>query len=150
MRQKIKFEKNLKAGLLTVVESSEVDPGVVMPLIKEEYDLDKIAAASKEGLDAFSGLLRRRSFFPTADLTNKLYESTVGFFNSNDKTDMVIEYDDAEAFPQAEDFSIGDDDVELDQILEEDGDSKEDEIKEIDSNDDTPQFKPEDISEHEN
>ena len=43
-----------------------------------------------------------------------------------------------------------DDDVELDALLEEDGDTKEDEMKEIDSGDDDPAFKPEDISEHEN
>ena len=41
-------------------------------------------------------------------------------------------------------------DVEIDKILEEDGETSEDEIKEIDSEDDTPKFKPEDTSEHEN
>ena len=43
-----------------------------------------------------------------------------------------------------------DDDVEIDKILEDDGDTKEDEMKEIDSEDDTPKFTPEDTSEHEN
>lgn len=61
----------------------------------------------------------------------------------------MIEYNDIEAFPGEEEFVL-DDDVELDALLEEDGDTKEDEMKEIDSEDDTPQFTPEDTSEHEN
>ncbi len=150
MRQKIRFEKNAKAGVLTVLESSEVDPGVVMPLLEEEYDLALMTQASSESLDAFVQLLRRRSFFPTTDLCEKLYENTLDFFKNEDEQTVVIEYDDAEAFPKEEKFSLEDDDVELDQILEEDGDTKEDEIKEIDAGDDKIKFTPEDISEHEN
>ncbi len=149
MRQKIRFEKNLKAGLLTILESSEVDPGVVMPLLEEEYDLEQIAAASKNGLEAFCQVLRRRTFFPTSDMSEKLYDNSTKFFKNKDELTLVIEYDDAEAFPQEEEFKL-DDDVEIDKILEEDGDTKEDEIKEIDSEDDTPKFTPEDNSEHEN
>lgn len=150
MRQKIRFEKNLKAGLLTILESSEVDPGVVMPLLEEEYDLEQMIAASKEGERSFVKLLRRKTFFPTGDMSSKLYTHTVDFFQNEEEKNIVVEYDDAEAFPQEEEFVLKDDDVELDKILEEDGDSKEDEIKEIDSDDDTPKFTPEDISEHEN
>lgn len=149
MRQKIKFEKDLKAGKLTIVESSEVDPGVVMPLIEETYELDQIVAASADGLEAFYQTMRRRSFFPTMDLCEKIYENTASFFSKPDDLTITIEYDDSEAFPQAEEFKL-EDDVELDKILEEDGDSKEDEIKEIDSGEDAINFKPEDISEHEN
>jgi hypothetical protein len=149
MRQKIRFEKDVKAKKLTILESSEVDPGVVMPLLEETYDLDEIAAASKAGTDAFRQVFRRRSFFPTQDMCEKLHENSRAFFKSKDELTLTIEYDDAEAFPQTEEFKL-EDDVEIDKILEEDGDSKEDEIKEIDSDDDTPKFKPEDISEHEN
>ena len=74
MRQKIRFEKNLKAGLLTILESSEVDPGIVMPLLEEEYNLDQMIKASEEGVQAFTQLLRRRTFFPTSDLCGKMYE----------------------------------------------------------------------------
>ncbi len=150
MRQKIRFEKNPKAGILTVLESSEVDPGVVMPLLEEEYDLTQMVQASSENLDAFVRMLRRRSFFPTSDLCEKLYENTMDFFKNEDEQTIVIEYDDAEAFPKEEKFSLEEEDVEIDKILEEDGDTKEDEIKEIDAGDDKINFTPEDISEHEN
>ena len=149
MRQKIRFEKDLKANVLTVLESSEVDPGVVMPLLEETYDMDGMVNASKQGKETFFQMLRRRSFFPSSDMCEKLYENSIDFFKSNDQLNLVIEYDDAEAFPQTAEFKL-DDDVEIDALLEEDGDSKEDEIKEIDSEDDTPRFMPEDISEHEN
>ncbi len=149
MRQKIRFEKNIKAGKLTVLESSEVDPGVVMPLHEEEYDLDAISEASKNGEQSFASVFRRRSFFPTEGMTTKLYENTRGFFKDDKEEKLVIEYDDAEAFPKEEEFVL-EDDVEIEKILETDGTSDEDEIKEIDSEDDTPKFTPEDTSEHEN
>ena len=149
MKQKVSFEKNAAAGVVTMIESSEVDPGVVMPLIEEEYELDQLVQASSEGLSAFSRVLRRHSFFPTSDMLEKIFESTKAFFKESSQEKIVVEYDDAESFPVEEEFNL-EDDVELDKLLEEDGDSKEDEIKEIDSGDDTIKFKPEDISEHEN
>lgn len=149
MKQKIRFEKNIKDGILTILESSEVDPGVIRPLHEEEYELDQVADASTKGLEAFCGLIRRRSFFPTADLSEKLFENTIEFLKNDAEEKLVIEYDDSEAFPNEEEFQL-DDDVELDKILEEDGDTNEDEIKEIDAGDDTPKFTPEDTSEHEN
>ena len=150
MKQKIRFEKNIKDGILTVLESSEVDPGVVLPLHEEEYGLDEMIEAHKGGLETFMALLRRRSLFPTRDLMEKLFEETRAFFSDAGMDKVVVEYNDTEAFPGEEDFRLEEDDVELDAILEEDGDTKEDEIKEIDSDDDTPVFKPEDTSEHEN
>ncbi|WDP92634.1 MAG: hypothetical protein HUN04_24100 [Desulfobacter sp.] len=150
MKQKIRFEKNTKDGILTVMESSEVDPGVVQPLIEEEYDLKEMAQAVEDGIDAFLAALRRRSFFPTRDLCEKLFENVTDFFTDPEAEKVVVEYNDTEAFPGEEDFHLEDDDVELDALLEEDGDTKEDEMKEIDSDDDTPTFTPEDTSEHEN
>lgn len=149
MRQKIRFEKNIKAGKVTILESSEVDPGVVLPLHEEDYSLGEMTAASAEGIRAFSSLIRRRSFFPSSDFCEKLFEKTTAFFKNDAEEKIIVEYDDVEAFPQEEEFLL-DDDVELEKILEEDGDTKEDEMKEIDSEDDTPKFKPEDTSEHEN
>ncbi|MBU1341704.1 MAG: hypothetical protein KKE44_17105 [Proteobacteria bacterium] len=150
MRQKIRFEKTIKDGILTILESSEVDPGVVMPLHEEAYALEEMAKASSEGVQAFTRLLRRRSFFPSSGLCVKLFENTVEFFKKEKQETITIEYDDAEAFPKEVKFQLEDEDVELDKILEEDGTTDEDEIKEIDSEDDTPRFSPEDISEHEN
>ena len=149
MKQKIRFEKNMKDGILTILESSEVDPGVVMVLHEEEYDLAEIIQASKEGLTQFMAALRKRSFFPARDMMEKLYNGSLDFFKDAAEEKLIIEYNDIEAVPGEEAFHL-EDDVELDALLEEDGDSKEDEMKEIDSGDDDPAFKPEDISEHEN
>jgi hypothetical protein len=149
MRQTIKFEKNVKKNLLTILESSEVDKGVVILLLEEEYNLKEMMQASKNGYQAFTQALRKKSFFPTSDCCAKLFEQSAAFLKSKKEEKLTVEYDDIEAFPNEEEFLI-DDDVEIDKILEEDGDTKEDEMKEIDSEDDTPKFKPEDISEHEN
>lgn len=150
MRQKIRFERNVKANVLTVLESSEVDPGVMMPLHQEEYDLAQVTAAHGDGLDAFAGLLRRRSFFPIHELTAKLFEETREFFKDEAVEKVIVEFTDSETLPDEDDFQLEEDDVELDALLDEDGDTKEDEMKEIDSEDDTPKFTPEDTSEHEN
>ena len=150
MRQKIRFEKNIKDNILTILESSEVDPGVVMPLHEEAYNLEEMTQASKQGLNAFIALLRRRSFFPARDMAMKLFEGTVDFFENKATEKVTIQYNDIEAFPSEEEFRLDDDDVELDALLDEDGDTKEDEMREIDSEDDTPVFTPEDTSEHEN
>ncbi len=150
MKQKIRFEKNVKDNIMTVLESSEVDPGVVMPLHEEEYDLAQMTKAAQEGLEPFTRLLRRRSFFPTRDLCVKLHEETGDFFTDETQEKVIVEFKDSETLAEEEEFVLEDEDVELDALLDEDGDSKEDEIKEIDSDDDTPRFTPEDISEHEN
>ncbi len=149
MRQTIRFEKNVKKNSLTIFESSEVDPGVVIKLLEEEYNLDEMVQASKKGYQVFTQALRKKSFFPTSDCCAKLFDSSIAFFKKKKEIELVIEYDDIEAFPGEEEFQM-DDDVEIDKILEDDGDTKEDEMKEIDSEDDTPKFTPEDTSEHEN
>ena len=153
MRQKIRFEKNIKDGILTILESSEVDPGVVRSLLEEEYNLEQVVKSSKEGFESFCQLIRRRSFFPTTDMCEKLFERSAAFLKNAKEEKLIIEYDDAEAFPSEEAFQL-EDDVEIDKILEDDGDTNEDEIKEIDSGsgsgEDTAKFTPEDTSEHEN
>ena len=149
MRHEIRFEKNVKKNTLTIFESSEVDPGVVIKLLEEEYILDDLVQASKKGYQDFTQAVRKKSFFPNSDCCAKLFNDSLGFFKNKKEIKLVIEYDDIEALPREEDFQI-DDDVELDKILEDDGDTKEDEMKEIDSEDDTPKFTPEDTSEHEN
>lgn len=150
MKQKIRFEKNIKEGKLIILESSEVDPGIVMPLLEEEYSLDGVVKASAEGSATFRKFVRRKSFFPTADVCMKLFEGTVEFFKNEADQVITIEYDDADTFPKEEKFLLEDDDVELEHILEDDGETSEDEIKEIDAGEDSLGYSPEDISEHEN
>lgn len=140
----------MKEGKLIILESSEVDPGFVMPLLEEEYDLAGAVKASSQGFKAFRQFVRRKSFFPTSEVSLKLFEGTVEFFKNEAEQIAIIEYDDADAFPKEEKFLLEDDDVELDHILEDDGETSEDEIKEIDDGEDSIRYSPEDISEHEN
>jgi hypothetical protein len=143
------FETDDKNGILTALESGEVDPGIYMPLHEESYNLGEIKAAVENGLESFIQAFRRKNFFPVRDLCIKFYGNLPDFLADENQKKLVLEYDDAESFPKIE-IPFEDDDVELDALLDEDGDTKEDEIKEIDDEDDTPRFMPEDISEHEN
>ncbi|THB77338.1 MAG: hypothetical protein D3926_15730 [Desulfobacteraceae bacterium] len=148
MKHRFMFETDEKNAVLTVLESGEVDPGVYLPLHEESYDLDAVKETMGAGLDEFMRLFRRKNFFPTRDLCAKFYKNLPEFISNADERKLVLEYDDAESFPKIE--IPYEDDVELDMLLDEDGDTKEDEIKEIDDEDDTPRFTPEDTSEHEN
>jgi hypothetical protein len=149
MKQNIEFEKNIEENKLIIRESGEVDPGVNMALIEEEYILDLMTKASAEGLKAFRQHLRTKSFFPNTPASLKLFEETVEFFKSDDIS-LSVSYDDNEGLPQEEAF-FPDEIIELDHLLAEDGEASEDELKEIDDTTDSPlKYSPEDISEDEN
>ncbi len=150
MRTKIRFDRNSQNGELVVMESMEVDPGVVMDMQEESYDLSQITEAYNKGINEFQSALRTRGFFPTSEIMALLFEETRDFFADASQKSVVVEYSDVENLPDEDEFLLDDTDVELDELLDEDGDTKEDEIKEIDSEDDTPKFTPEDTSEHEN
>ena len=149
MKQQIEFEKNLEKDKLIIREFGEVDPGVIMPLLEEEYSLDVIVKASAEGFNAFRQRLRTKSFFPATSVSKKLFEETSEYFK-NDDISISISYDDIEGLPQEETY-LPEDVIELDHLLAEDGEANEDELKEIDSAPDDPlKYSPEDISEEEN
>lgn len=149
MKQNIEFEKNIEENKLIVRENGEVDPGVIMPLIEEEYSLDLITKASAEGFNAFRQHLRTRSFFPATAASTKFFEETVEFFKGDDIS-ISVSHDDNEDLPKEETY-LPDDIIELDQLLAEDGEASEDELKEIDDTTDNPlKYSPDDISEEEN
>ena len=151
MRRKFRIEKDEKKEALIILESGEVDPGVYVALHEEKYALDEIKRALESGLQAFTEAVRRRNLFPTSDLCGKLYDNIKPFLSDESEDRIVLDYDDAEALPAEEDEVFGEEeeDVELDELLGEDNDLGEDDIKEIDGDDDTPKFQPDDDSEHE-
>ena len=149
MKQYMEFKKNIEEGKLIIRESGEVDPGVIVPLIEEEYILDLMTKASAEGLHTFRQRLRTRSFFPSTSASAKFFEKTVEFFKGDDIS-ITVSYDDNEDLPKEETY-FPDDAIELDHLLAEDGEASEDELKEIDDSTDAPlRYSPEDISEEEN
>ncbi len=150
MKQRFTFEADYKNGTLTVQESGEVDTGIFQPLHEESYNIADINEALSSGLEAFTQAVRRKNFFPVKDTCIRFFDNLPPFIQDESQTTLVLECDDADSFPRTDLPFIDEDDVELDTLLDEDGDTKEDEIKEIDDEDDTPRFMPEDNSEHEN
>ncbi len=145
MRYKFTFEKNVKEDVLKIFEAGEVDNNFVV-MYEGSSGLKELQNASKAGAEQFIAKLRRKNFFPNTLVANKLYETTLDFFASKSEEKIVIEYADAETLVTEEE----EEEVEVDDLLSSEGDTSEDEIKEIDTEDDTPKFKPEDNSEHEN
>ena len=162
MKQKFAFEFDEKNGKLKISELSESDPGTFLLLHFEEYELEEVKALVVKGQEAVMEMVRRKNFFPPGFLASKIYSSLVDFINQDGWAKLVMDYDDVEALDclvdsegvetDPDDFEDDDDDdVGLDGLLtSDDEDLSEDDIKEIDSDDDTPRFQVDDDSEQEN
>ncbi len=157
MKRKYKFEKDLQADSLAILESGEVDPATFLNLYAESLSLSRLQEAAKAGAEKYTETIRTKNFFPAAHLANKLYEQSYAFLFDDETQQIVVEYDDAEALPMEPHIETIEDEeeeeeVEIDSLLKDDKDTdlQEDEIKEIDAEDDTPRFQPDDDSEHEN
>ncbi len=145
MRYKFTFEKNTKEDVLSVFEAGEVDNDFVI-MYEGTYALKEMTEASKTSAEQFITKLRSKNFFPDARVAAKLYETTLEFFSKKSEEKIVVNYEDVESLVTEEEEE---EEVEVEDLLKDDGDTSEDEIKEIDTEDDTSKFKPEDNSEHE-
>jgi hypothetical protein len=145
MRYKFTFEKNAKEDVLSVFEAGEVDNDFAV-MYEGTYSLQEVQKASKESAEQFITKLRRKNFFPDAKVGAKIYAATLEFFAKKSEEKIIVNYEDVESLVAEE---IEEEDVEVEDLLSDDGDTSEDAIKEIDTEDDTPKFKPEDNSEHE-
>ncbi len=155
MKQKFKFEIDSDNDILTLSESAEADTGNFFPVYKEEYSLTEMKRVIKEEDEhAFIAKLRRRNLFPPFDLASKLFNALKDFFDNGTGDKIIIDYSDTESFPVTEEEVVEEIEnleeiVEVDKLLDDDGSVSEDDIKEIDSDDDTPRFQLEDDSEFE-
>ena len=145
MRYKFTFEKNTKEDVLKVFEAGEVDNDFAV-MYEGTYALKDTIDASKAGAEQFIAQLRRKNFFPDSLVARKLYEATREFFAKKSEEKIVVNYEDVESLVTEE---IEEEEVEVEDLLSGDGDTSEDTLKEIDTEDDTPKFKPENNSEHE-
>jgi hypothetical protein len=145
MRYRFTFEKNIKEDVLTVFEAGEIDNNFVV-MYEGTYALKEMQAASKKGAVQFIPKLRKKNFFPDALVSAKLYETTIKFFSNKSEEKIIVNYEDVESLVAEEEEEK---EIEVDTLLSEDDDTSENAIKEIDTEDDTPKFKPEDNSEHE-
>ncbi|SLM29325.1 conserved hypothetical protein [Desulfamplus magnetovallimortis] len=163
MKQKFTFEVDNIKGIVTLTEAEEMDLGSFANLHQESYSLEEMKNVAQAGQAVFIEYMRRRNLFPPNDLAIKLFLAAEKMFQEETPEKTVVEYEDIEALPLMDDTRMdfagmdGDDeeeddeDVEIGELLKDDPDDlSEDDIKEIDSDDDTPRFMPDDDSEHEN
>jgi hypothetical protein len=154
MKQKFTFNIDEKKETITIQEACEADPGAFISVHEEQYPYDDMKNALEEGGDLFIEILRRKNLFPPQDLSLKLFESLGKFFKDGGGDKFVVEYEDVEAFPQEQEEPEEADDADVEELenllQDETEDLTEDDIKEIDGDDDTPKFQPDNNSEHEN
>ncbi|ACN16239.1 hypothetical protein HRM2_31560 [Desulforapulum autotrophicum HRM2] len=153
MKQKFAFEIDAKKGRLKISESAESDPGTFVPLHFEEYDVEALKSVLGKGQAAMMEMVRRKNFFPPNILATKLFAALSGYLEEGNEEVLVVDFDDTETLEGLEGLEIEeeDEDVDLDGLLtSDDEDLSEDDIKEIDSDDDTPKFHIDDDSEQEN
>ena len=154
MKQKFTFIIDEKKEIITIQEACEADPGAFITVHEEQYPYDDLKKALEEGPDPFIEMLRRKNLFPPQDLSLKLFESLGKFFKDGGGDKFVVDYEDVEAFPQEKEEPEEVDDADVDELetllQDETQDVTEGDIKEIDGDDDTPKFQPDNNSEHEN
>jgi len=157
MKQKFTFEVDTGKNLFIISEASEGETGFFAQVSREEYDLEDMKEQIRLGRDAFIEKMRRINFFPPFDLSCRLFDAAETFLSGSGEEKMVVAYDDIDSFPDLEEIAEmeepEDEYVEIGDLLKDEKTSEdlsEDDIKEIDSDDDTPKFQPDDTSEHEN
>lgn len=158
MKQKFTFKIDKSQGILNLSESAEADTGTFITVHKETYVLGEIKEAVQNGQSYFIEKMRRRNLFPPFDLAVKLFEAAQDMFSEDSSEGIVVDYEDIDGLPLLDHEAIhfghltdDDEDVEIEELLKDDPDDlSEDDIKEIDSDDDTPRFETDEDSEHEN
>ena len=156
MKLKFTLLKDVENNQLIVSETGEMDRGTFAKLHEENYDLDTMKEGVQRGESTFIGLMRRRNLFPPYDLAQKLFQSAETLLSDDEMEQILVEYEDIDALPSIDDTPVEveeleDEEDEISDLLKEDSDDlSEDDIKEIDSDDDTPKFLPDNDSEHEN
>ncbi len=158
MKQKFTFTIDKSEAILKLSEAAEADTGTFIVVHEETYDLEVMKGAAQSGQSHFIENMRRRNMFPPYDLAVKLFEAARNMFSDDSADSTVVDYEDIDGLPLLDHEAIHfahlsdeEEDVEIEDLLKEDPDDlSEDDIKEIDSDDDTPRFETDDDSEHEN
>ncbi len=156
MKLKFTLLKDAENNQLIVSETGEMDRGTFAKLHEENYELDTMKEGIQLGESTFIELMRRRNLFPPYDLAQKLFQSAEILLSDDAMEQILVEYEDIDALPSIADTpeeveELEDEEDEISDLLKEDSDDlSEDDIKEIDSDDDTPKFLPDNDSEHEN
>jgi hypothetical protein len=127
MKQKYTVARDTDKHQLTIQEFAELDKEQLSLLCQETYNADDIKAAISKGKPALISALRTHNMYPPGVYAEKIADSVIRLYDSEDGGSADLYFDDKELFSKAEpakptepENEIKDGEEEIDDILEDD------------------------------
>ncbi len=96
MKQRYVIQKNSKNKQLLINEFAELDKGAYTLVCEETFEMSNVEAAIKDGTYALVSALRTPSLYPSAICMEKIVESVVQLFRSENEESAEIFFNDKE------------------------------------------------------
>jgi len=137
MKQKYLIINDPKNKQLKIQEFAELDKDSLSLLCEETYDYKTIAAAIGAGEDALIIALRTKNLYPPSSYAHEIAKAVSELKKSKESSSVELFFDDIELLTQNREAAqiarqLEEEPADLDEILEDELDGKED-IKKIDS-----------------
>ncbi len=137
MKQKYLIINDPENKQLKIQEFAELDKDSLSLLCEETYDYKTIAAAIKAGEDALIAALRTKNLYPPSSYAHEIAGAVMELKKSRESASVELFFDDIELLTRNREAAqiarqLEDEPADLDEILEDEIDGKED-IKKIDS-----------------
>ncbi len=134
MKQKYLILKGDENKELIIKEFAELDKDMLTLICEETYDYEAIESAIAQGKDALVSKLRTINMYPPSFYADKIAESIMDIWGSEDNQSMELFFDDIDFVKkeQVERLSLSDieeEAVEIDELLEDTIDEDFDENK---------------------
>ena len=93
MKQKFVLEKNNKKNELIIREYCELEENEYSLFCEERYDGGVVKSAIKEGGRSLLSILRTQNMFPPHSQAEKLAESVINLYDSEDPQSIKVFFD---------------------------------------------------------
>jgi hypothetical protein len=137
MKQKYLIINDPKSKQLKIQEFAELDKDSLSLLCEETYDYKTITVAVAAGEDALIAALRTKNLYPPSSYALEIAKAVIALKKSKKSSSVELFFDDIELLTQNREAAqiarqLEEEPADLDEILEDELDGKED-IKKIDS-----------------
>jgi hypothetical protein len=136
MKQKYLIVNDKKNKQFKIQEFAELDKDSLSLLCEETYDYKTIKSAITLGEDALIAALRTNNLYPPGSYAHQIAVAVIGLHKSKTRSSVELFFDDIELLTQKRQAvqmtpELDEEPAELDEVLEDEFDDKED-IKKID------------------
>ncbi len=137
MKKKYLIVNDKKNKQFKIQEFAELDKDSLSLLCEETYDYKTIKSAIAAGEDALIAALRTNNLYPPGSYAHQIAVAVIGLHKSKTSSSVELFFDDIELLTQKRQAvqmtpELDEEPAELDEVLEDEFDDKED-IKKLDS-----------------